>query len=139
MGMQLAPLSRKESIRNAQLKRCATLRRMLDAVVAHLFLHTFNCAKVNTRQNLGRAASLPSIRDLICRYIGSKTHNKGDQRRESVSLVHKDARKLQEYQAAWTMQRVTDFITKVEEIVVEWRRKVKESKSFKFFLQQVSF
>lgn len=125
--MLINPLSMSDSVRRMQLNRLGTLRRLIDAIVAHLFLHSYNRARVRSH-NLGRAISMSSLRDLTLKYIGTKTHNSGYRNRESQSLRRRDAQLLEDYHAKWTIERVIGFISKVEDVAKGWRAKVIASK-----------
>lgn len=127
LGVSLAPLAAKKSVANVQLQRCALLRSMLDAVVAHLFLHTYNQAAENTEANLGRAISLGSLRDLVLRYVSGKTHNRGEKGRESDNLKLKDGKRHEEYKKKWDIDRVQKYIERVELVAKGYRDRVKES------------
>ena len=128
LGVTLKPLSSDKDTRRLQQDRRALLRKTIDAICAHLFLHTYNVAKRYTNINLGRAISLSSIRGLILRYAGTKSHNFKHEKRQSENCRKKDQKLLRDYTAAWNLSRVERFIEDVGSIASGWRELVKESK-----------
>ena len=130
LNCRVGPLSSNKNIRNGQVQRCATLRQLIDAMVAHLFCHTYNKAKQVTAQNLGRGVSIGALREKVLKYAGWKGWNKKEgvgKKCESLSLKSKDQKALAKYNRIWTIERVQKFIKDVEAVCDRWRENVKES------------